>query len=127
MGHHRKARPSRRTAPAHGSHRAADRSAASPAPEEEPGEDRSPVSGLSARDLEDLADAARAARRTGWPFGSEVLSSTDTRRVPTPAPTLPTEPAAAVAPPAPRRFATHQPTEPLPTSAPPDRVAPAGF
>lgn len=115
MGHHRKARPSRRTAAGHGSHRAQDRPGPPPARDEEPTpEDRSPVSGLSGRDLEDLAEAARTARRTGWPFGSEVLASADTRRVPTPVTTLPTEPA-ATSPPRPRRFATHQPTAPLPT------------
>ncbi|MDD7936642.1 hypothetical protein [Actinomycetospora straminea] len=62
---------------------------------------------MSGRDLDQLADAARAARRTGWPFGVEVLATVDTRGVP-----------AAPAPPPPRdgrprRYATHQPTTPL--------------
>jgi hypothetical protein len=85
MGHHRKGRESRQTAPVL--------------------EDARPAEGIGARDLEDLAEAARTARRTGWPFGVEVLASADTRRVPTPPP----KPADGL----PRRYATHQPTAPI--------------
>lgn len=96
MGHHRKGRSTRRqdVAPVvqepHGSHRA---------------ETRTPGEGVSGRPLEDLAEAARTARRTGWAFGAEVLASADTRGVPTSTP-----------PPRdgrPRRYATHQPTAPI--------------
>jgi hypothetical protein len=60
---------------------------------------------VGARDLADLAEAARTARRTGWPFGVEVLATLDTRAVPT----SPARPADGL----PRRHATHQPTTPM--------------
>jgi hypothetical protein len=85
MGHHRKGRESRRVDAVR--------------------EDPRPAAGIGARDLEDLAEAARTARRTGWGFGAEVLASVDTRRVPTPPP----RPADGL----PRRYATHQPTAPI--------------
>ena len=112
MGHHRKGRSTRRhegppvVQEAHGSHRAEVRTPPM-VPEARPPEPgpRSAVEGVSGRPLEDLAEAARTARRTGWAFGAEVLASADTRGVPTSTP-----------PPRdgrPRRFATHQPTAPI--------------
>src|SRR3954471_18134829 len=115
MGHHRKGRSTRRhdVSPVvqepHGSHRAETRTPVVPEARPEPGpaglRPRPTVEGVSGRPLEDLAEAARTARRTGWAFGAEVLASADTRGVPTSTP-----------PPRdgrPRRYATHQPTAPI--------------
>lgn len=106
MGQHRKQRTARSTRRSGGtdnpptpppwSHRA-------PAPARE-----GPRQGVGARALEDLADVARTARRTGWSFWSEVLASADTRRIPTPAQVW-------AADGLPRRYATHQPTAPITT------------
>ncbi|MHC1563546.1 hypothetical protein ACR9E3_31720 [Actinomycetospora sp. C-140] len=108
MGHHSKGRQGRRAAPA-------PDPAPTPAPTPPPARSASgTASGVGGRDLEDLADAARAARRTGWPFGVEVLASADTRGNPSAFPCLPTTPTAQPpAGPKPRRFATHQPTAPF--------------
>jgi hypothetical protein len=131
MGHHSKGRPSRHVggtpARGHGSHRAGGRAIerAEDAPAAQtlpPGPGPSapdpsvvPAFGVGGRDLADLADAARTARRTGWGFGSEVLASADTRRVPSAGPSLPTTPTEQPpAGPRPRRYATHQPTAPFP-------------
>ncbi|MEJ2885136.1 hypothetical protein [Actinomycetospora aeridis] len=98
MGHHRKARPSRRRQDAPEAPPAAHRAPA-------PGSASHASGGVSGRGLDELADAARAARRTGWPFGAEVLATVDTRGVP-----------ATTPPPRdgkPRRYATHQPTTPF--------------
>jgi hypothetical protein len=96
MGHHRKGRPGRHQ----------ESPATSPEPPVAP---TAPAprrtGGVSHRGLDELADAARAARRTGWAFGTEVLATVDTRGVP-----------ATTPPPRdgkPRRYATHQPTAPL--------------
>lgn len=100
MGHHRRTRSGRR------------REAAPGTPRPEPGPpagDAPPApraGGVSGRDLDQLADAARAARRTGWPFGTEVLATVDTRGVPAAPPPPPRDGR-------PRRYATHQPTAPL--------------
>jgi hypothetical protein len=115
MGHHRKGRSTRRhdvppTVPeSHGSHRAETRTPVVPEARPEPRPagpgPRPTVEGVSGRPLEDLAEAARTARRTGWAFGAEILASADTRGVPTSTP-----------PPRdgrPRRYATHQPTAPI--------------
>jgi hypothetical protein len=106
MGHHSRGRSAR----AAGSHRA-ERAAAAvrePDPPANPG----PVAAVGDRALADLADAARTARRTGWPFGSEVLASADTR--PSAVPSLPTTPTEQPpAGPRPRRYATSQPTAPF--------------
>jgi hypothetical protein len=71
--------------------------------------------GVADRALEDLAEAARTARRTGWAYGEVVVASADTQRVPT-------SPAES---PLPRRYATHQPTEPFPAARPRRRPTPA--
>lgn len=96
MGHHRKGRPGRRQ----------ESPATSPEPPPEPAAPAPRgAGGVSGRGLDELADAARAARRTGWGFGTEVLATVDTRGVP-----------ATTPPPRdgkPRRYATHQPTAPL--------------
>jgi hypothetical protein len=116
MGHHRRGRSARRDGVTpdavtsegvemHGSRYAGDRapeaaSAPTPTPRRP-----SPAEGVGARPLEELVEAARTARRTGWTFGSEVLATADTRGVPTSTP-----------PPRdgqPRRYATHQPTAPI--------------
>ena len=114
MGHHSKGRPGRRAVPPQAP---APEPVPAPAPASAPAPRRpmsSTVSGVGGRDLEDLADAARAARRTGWPFGLEVLASADTRGNPSAFPCLPTTPTAQPpAGPRPRRFATHQPTAPF--------------
>jgi hypothetical protein len=113
MGHHRKGRSTRRhdgppvVQESHGSHRAETRRPVVPEarPELGPAGPRPAVEGVSGRPLEDLAEAARTARRTGWAFGAEILASADTRGVPTSTP-----------PPRdgrPRRYATHQPTAPI--------------
>jgi hypothetical protein len=119
MGHHRKGRSTRRhdgppvVQEAHGSHRAETRTPVVPEARPEMGPaglgpgpgSRPAVEGVSGRPLEDLAEAARTARRTGWAFGAEILASADTRGVPTSTP-----------PPRdgrPRRYATHQPTAPI--------------
>jgi hypothetical protein len=126
MGHHSRGRSTRSTdgstARGPGSHRAAGRGAdrtpaagtpVTPSAPEVPA-DPGPVAGVGGRDLADLAEAARTARRTGWPFGSEVLASADTRRVPSAVPSLPTTPTEQPpAGPRPRRYATHQPTAPF--------------
>ncbi|MDD7938348.1 hypothetical protein PHK61_07945 [Actinomycetospora lutea] len=94
MGHHRKGRPGRRQEP----------EPQTPAPHSTAPAPRG-AGGVTGRGLDELADAARAARRTGWPFGAEVLATVDTRGVP-----------ATTPPPRdgkPRRYATHQPTAPL--------------
>ena len=94
MGHHRKSRPARHHEPEPETTR---HEVVPPAPRR--------AGGVSGRGLDELADAARAARRTGWPFGAEVLATVDTRGVP-----------ATTPPPRdgkPRRYATHQPTAPL--------------
>ena len=111
MGHHRKGRATRHhdgpheVHESHGSHRAETRTPVVPETRPpEPGP-RPAAEGVSGRPLEDLAEAARTARRTGWAFGAEVLASADTRGVPTSTP-----------PPRdgrPRRYATHQPTAPI--------------
>ncbi|GAA4734748.1 hypothetical protein [Actinomycetospora chibensis] len=116
MGHHRKGRATRRhdvpsvVREPHGSPRT-ETSTSPVVPESRPergvpGPGPGPaVEGVSGRPLEDLAEAARNARRTGWAFGAEVLASADTRGVPTSTP-----------PPRdgrPRRYATHQPTAPI--------------
>ncbi|GAA4775903.1 hypothetical protein GCM10023200_05700 [Actinomycetospora chlora] len=106
MGHHSRGRSPR----AAGSHRAERAGAVA----REPGSpvDPVPATGVGDRDLADLADAARTARRTGWPFGSEVLASADTR--PSAVPSLPTTPTEQPpAGPRPRRYATSQPTAPF--------------
>ncbi|MDD7916373.1 hypothetical protein [Actinomycetospora callitridis] len=117
MGHHRKGRSTRRhdgppvVQEAHGSHRAETRAPVVPEARPEMGPagprpgSRPVAEGVSGRPLEDLAEAARTARRTGWAFGAEILASADTRGVPTSTP-----------PPRdgrPRRYATHQPTAPI--------------
>ena len=56
--------------------------------------------------LEEFTHAARVARRAGRQFGTEILASVDTHQVPAP---LPDDGL-------PRRYATHQPTEPLPAA-----------
>jgi hypothetical protein len=61
---------------------------------------------VGARALQDLADVARVARRTGWSFGSSVLASADTGRVRRPRPV-------SSADGLPRRYATQQPTAPM--------------
>lgn len=116
MGHHRKGRSTRRhdgppvAHESHGSHHAEARTPpvvpdARPGPGPAGPGPRPAVEGVGGRPLEDLAEAARTARRTGWAFGAEVLASADTRGVPTSTP-----------PPRdgrPRRYATHQPTAPI--------------
>lgn len=69
--------------------------------------DRRPCRAMSGQALEELAEAARAVRRTGWSFGAEVLASADTARVPRsrPADLLP------------QRYATYQPTAPFPRAS----------
>lgn len=99
MGHHRKGRP--RRAPESTPPRPATPAPAAPAPRD----GARPSGGLTDRGLDELADTARAARRTGWPFGAEILATVDTRGVP-----------ATTPPPRdgkPRRYATHQPTTPF--------------
>lgn len=104
MGHHSKRRTRRPAPPPE----------PTAAPVEPAVEDRGPAGDLGGRDLEELAQAARAARRTGWPFGSELLASVDTRGNPSAFPLLPTTPTAQPpAGPRPRRYATHQPTAPF--------------
>ena len=103
MGHHRKGRPSRRQEQPAAVEAVPPRSA--PAPRD--GSHRS--GGVSGRGLDELADTARAARRTGWPFGVEILATVDTHGVP-----------ATTPPPRdgrPRRYATHQPTAPIDVDA----------
>lgn len=107
MGHHRKARASRpaavtRRVPGEPDQPPTAASALPPDPATVHDRRRSGHR-LSDRALEDLVDAARVARRTGWPFGIELLASVETHRVPTSAP----------ADGLPRRYATHQPTEPF--------------
>jgi hypothetical protein len=105
MGHHRKGRH-HRAAPITPEARPEPPAASTPAPRD----GSRPSGGLSDRGIDELADAARAARRTGWPFGAEVLATVDTRGVP-----------ATTPPPRdgkPRRYATHQPTAPFPVVAP---------
>lgn len=113
MGQHRKPRA---TASTRGSSRA-DHRPRTPGPilssvrDGEPArDDLRPASGVGARALEDLVHVARTARRAGWPFGSALLASADTCQVPTPPAVRPVEGL-------PRRYATHQPTEPIPVSA----------
>ncbi|WP_285656423.1 hypothetical protein [Actinomycetospora sp. NBRC 106375] len=114
MGHHSKGRPGRRAVPSSPDPEPAPPPAPAPAPAAPARPAPSTASGVGGRDLEDLADAARAARRTGWPFGVEVLASADTRGNPSAFPCLPTTPTAQPpAGPKPRRFATHQPTAPF--------------
>ncbi|MEJ2864036.1 hypothetical protein [Actinomycetospora flava] len=106
MGHHRKGQPSRRRP------EAPEPPASPEARVPEPVEVVAPTApaprsagGVSGRGLDELADTARAARRSGWPFGVEILATVDTRGVP-----------ATTPPPRdgrPRRYATHQPTAPL--------------
>jgi hypothetical protein len=107
MGHHRRSRLSARSAT--GWSRGVNDGPAGSAPATNEAEQPlahhapRPVRGVGGRDLDDLAEAARTARRTGWPYGSEVLASGDTSRVPASPPD----------PSRPRRYATHQPTEPF--------------
>jgi hypothetical protein len=106
MGQHRKAK-TRRTASARATHTKVDNSPrAAPATEgcDYGRDDGQPVRRVNVRALEDLADAARAARQRGWSFSAELLATADTHRVP----------AAPSADALPRRYATHQPTAPLP-------------
>lgn len=109
MGQHRKQRTARLSRGSGGADNLP------PSPEPPPSSRRAPpparedprsARGVGARDLGDLANVARTARRMGWPFGSEVLASADTRRVPTP-------PEVGAADGLPRRYATHQPTAPF--------------
>jgi hypothetical protein len=108
MGHHRKSRSTWLglvTAGVRGAHRAQAR-VPEPAPEPAPApKPPSLATRVSSRPIEELAEAARTARRTGWPFLTEIQASADTRAVPT-----------ATLPPwqdRPRRAATHQPTAPI--------------
>ncbi|GAA4920549.1 hypothetical protein EV188_10223 [Actinomycetospora succinea] len=107
MGHHRKGRPSRRPEQQPEPARVeaiAPTPTPTPTPTAPAPREGSPR-GVSERGLDELADTARAARRTGWPFGAEILATVDTRGVP-----------ATTPPPRdgkPRRYATHQPTAPL--------------
>lgn len=113
MGHHRRGRSTRRSAAAaeavtpHAAtpHAATPHAVTSDAAASGVAGMPSTAEGVGARPLEDLVEAARTARRTGWTFGSEVLATADTRGVPTSTP-----------PPRdgrPRRYATHQPTAPI--------------
>ena len=109
MGQHRKQRTARSTRGSGGADNPPQTPEPPPSGHRAPAparEDPRPAHGVGARALGDLANVARTARRTGWTFGSEVLASADTRRVPTP-------PQVRAVDGLPRRYATHQPTAPI--------------